>query len=78
MNTASTKIFMNNRSQAVRLPKAVAFSNTVQEVEIIAIGNSRVITPKAESWDQWFENKLVSEDFMEQRLQEADQQREIL
>jgi len=33
---AHTKVFTSNRSQAVRLPKDVAFPEEVREVEIIA------------------------------------------
>ena len=38
--TRST-VFTSNRSQAVRLPKAVAFPADVHQVEIIKIGHSR-------------------------------------
>ena len=62
MICARTKIFTSNRSQAVRLPKAVAFSDSIKEVEIIApSGCSR-----------------CSSDFMEQREQPEDQEREML
>jgi len=30
-----TKVFKSNQSQAVRLPKAVAFADYVEEVEIV-------------------------------------------
>ena len=33
---ARTTLFLSNRSQAVRLPKAVAFDETVHEVTILA------------------------------------------
>ncbi|WP_025110946.1 type II toxin-antitoxin system VapB family antitoxin [Pseudomonas sp. H1h] len=71
-----TTIFMSNRSQAVRLPKAVAMPSDVKRVEVIAIGRTRVITPAGESWDSWFDGDNVSADFMVDREQPNDQERE--
>jgi len=42
---ASSTVFTSNRSQAVRLPKAVAFPEDVHQVDILKIGRSRVIVP---------------------------------
>ncbi len=47
-----TTVFLSNRSQAVRLPKAVALPEDVKKVEIIAIGRTRIITPAGESSGQ--------------------------
>ncbi|WKV96850.1 type II toxin-antitoxin system VapB family antitoxin [Pseudomonas sp. B21128] len=71
-----TTIFMSNRSQAVRLPKAVAMPGDVKRVEVIAIGRTRVITPVGESWDSWFDGDSVTSDFMDDRDQAFDQERE--
>jgi antitoxin VapB len=76
MGWAKTKIFKSNRSQAVRLPKEVAFSESVKDVEIVAVGNKRVISPVGQSWDDWFDGPGVSSDFMLERLQPVDQHRE--
>jgi len=76
MAKAKTKVFKSNKTQAVRLPKAVAFDDSVTEVEIIALGNMRIITPAGESWDQWFDGSRVSDDFMSDRKQPEDQKRE--
>ncbi len=76
MSATHTNLFLSNRSQAVRLPKAVSFPEGVKEVEIVAIGNTRVITPAGESWDEWFDGPTVSADFMNEREQPADQKRE--
>ncbi len=73
-----TKVFKSNRSQAVRLPKAVAFPESVKEVEIIAVGSRRIITPARQSWDDWFDAPGVSSDFMNDRQQPEDQVRELL
>ncbi len=40
-----TTVFLSNRSQAVRLPKAVALPEDVKKVEIIAIGRTRISLP---------------------------------
>lgn len=78
MALVKTKLFKSNRSQAVRLPKEVAFSESVKDVEIIAIGNKRVIIPAGQSWDEWFDGLGVSSDFMTARQQPKDQRRETL
>ena len=78
MASVKTKIFKNNRSQAIRLPKEVAFPESVKDVEITAIGNKRVIAPASQSWDEWFSEPGVSTDFMTERIQPKDQRRETL
>lgn len=71
-----TKLFKSNRSQAVRLPKAVAFPADVTDVDIVAIGRTRLITPAGDAWDVWFDGPAVSPDFMDDRDQPAEQERE--
>jgi antitoxin VapB len=78
MTNVRTKLFRSNQTQAVRLARPVAFGESVTEVEIVAVGNSRVITPVGASWDAWFDGPSVSGDFMLQREQPADQEREGL
>lgn len=76
MGWIKTKIFKSNRSQAVRLPKEVAFPESVKDVEIVAIGKKRIISPVDQSWDDWFDGPGISSDFMEERQQPDDQHRE--
>lgn len=71
-------IFKNNTSRAVRLPKAVAYPESVQQVDIVIQGRARIITPAGESWDSWFESECVSDDFMDDRQQPEHQTREGL
>ena len=71
-------IFQSNRSQAIRLPKAVALPDDVKRVDVVAIGRTHIITPAGESWDSWFESEGVTSDFMCEREQPADQERESL
>lgn len=51
---ARTKLFQSNRSQAVRLPKNVAFPADVSEVRILRDGARRVIAPADALWDDFF------------------------
>lgn len=69
-------VFMSSRSQAVRLPKAVALPADVKIVDVIAIGRTRIISPAGESWDSWFSGIGVSGDFMTDREQPEPQIRE--
>ena len=78
MAYVQTKIFKSNRIQAVRLPKEIAFPESVKDVEITAIGNKRIIAPAGQSWDDWFDAPGVSRDFMRYRKQPKDQLRETL
>ena len=78
MRSVQTKIFKSNRSQAVRLPKEVAFPESVKNVEIMVVGNKRIIVPAGQSWDDWFDAPSVSNDFMNERMQPDDQIRDML
>ena len=69
-------VFQSNRSQAIRLPKAVALPDDVKRVDVVALGRTRIITPAGEAWDSWFDGDGVTADFMAEREQPADQERE--
>lgn len=71
-------LFKSNKSQALRLPKPVAYPDNVKQVDIVMQGRARIITPAAESWDTWFDGEGVSEDFMTDREQPVHQEREAL
>ena len=74
---ARSTVFTSNRSQAVRLPKAVAFPAEVHQVEIIKIGHSRLIVPAGRRWDDLFLNgPRATEDFMRERDQGVAEERE--
>ena len=76
---ASSTVFTSNRSQAVRLPKAVAFPDDVYQVDILKIGRSRVIVPQGKRWDDLFAHgPRASEDFIVERRQPASEEREPL
>ena len=76
---ARSTVFVSNRSQAVRLPKAVAFPEGVHQVEVIRLGNARLITPVGRRWDEFFVNgPQVSDDFLNEREQPSAEEREPL
>lgn len=51
-----TTLFQTNRSQAVRLPKDVAFPEGVREVSVLRDGARRVIVPANAVWDDFFDS----------------------
>ncbi len=72
---ARTSLFLSNRSQAVRLPKAVAFAEDVREVVIIQDGPRRIIVPAEAAWDDFFDASGIDLDV---RTQPTMQERERL
>lgn len=73
----SSTLFKSNRTQAVRLPKAVAFPDSVHAVDIVKAGRSRIVTPKGQRWDDLFENgPKVTDDFLAGRPQPEAEERE--
>jgi antitoxin VapB len=75
META--KLFMNGRSQAVRLPKAYRFEG--DEVFIKRVGNAVLLIPYHESWQTLFDSlEQFSDDYMTSREQPETQDREDL
>lgn len=74
---AKSTVFTSNRTQAVRLPKAVAFPADVHQVEIIKLGSGRLIVPAGRRWDDLFRNgPRMSDDFMTERDQGISEERE--
>jgi antitoxin VapB len=70
---SQTKLFQSNRSQAVRLPKDVAFPDGVREVTILRDGGRRIIVPSDRVWDDFFEAPGID---LGERDQPTDQVRE--
>ncbi|HEX4695129.1 type II toxin-antitoxin system VapB family antitoxin [Sphingomonas sp.] len=52
--TAHSSLFKSNRSQAVRLPKDIAFPDDVKRVVIWRHGQQRIIVPADAAWDDFF------------------------
>ena len=70
------KLFLNGRSQAVRLPKEFRMPGKV--VNISRDGNKVILEPVEDSWDQWFDAiqsapmNLISEDREQPEMQERE------
>ncbi len=72
-------VFVNNRTQAVRLPSDVRLPEGVRKVEIRAKGQERIITPLGQSWDSFFlDGPRVSDDFLSERASQQQAEREGL
>jgi antitoxin VapB len=75
MSTGS--VFVNNRTQAVRLPADTRFPDDVKQVNVRVLGKDRVLSPVDSSWDSFFLSKeRVSDDFMEDRASQEQPDRE--
>ncbi|MHB8624252.1 MAG: antitoxin [Sulfuricaulis sp.] len=75
MKRTTAKVFTTGRSQAVRLPKNFRFEE--EEVYVRKEGNNVILSPRPESWDDFFRSDLrPTEDFMSKRTDLAVQKRE--
>lgn len=60
------KLFINGRSQAVRIPKELAFDG-VDAVLIEKRGSSLVLTPARSTWESFKQLSPAADDFMQLR-----------
>ncbi|MDR2088059.1 MAG: type II toxin-antitoxin system VapB family antitoxin [Clostridiales Family XIII bacterium] len=63
----TAKLFMNGKSQAVRLPKEYRF--TGDEVGIARVGEMVVLYPKETAWEIFAASEPVTDDFCEAILE---------
>ena len=72
-------VFVNNRTQAVRLPAETRFPESVKKVIVRVVGNERVLSPVDNLWDSFFmTSEGVSDDFMNERASQVQPEREAL
>jgi len=65
-------VFLNNRTQAVRLPADSRFPDQVKKVYVRVLGHERVLTPVEYTWDSFFLGaERVTDDFMTERACQA-------
>ena len=74
-------VFKSNRSQAVRIPKELAFGDDVKRVTIEPTEDGglviRPVQSKRKNWETFFrDGPFVTDDFLADRDQGQDQQRE--
>jgi antitoxin VapB len=74
---AITRLFLSNRSQAVRIPADLRLPDSVKEVEVRACGQERIIAPLGRSWDSFFiDGPRVSDDFLAERASQEQADRD--
>lgn len=72
----TAKIFMNGRSQAVRLPKEFRFD--CDEVFVEKQGDCVILSAKAPGWDDFFDQApAFDEDFLAKRDDAPSQDRDF-
>ena len=75
----ATTLFINNRTQAVRLPAELRLPSDVKRVDVRANGVERIIAPLNQSWDSFFRNgPQPTPDFMAGRAPQVQTERENL
>jgi antitoxin VapB len=72
-------VFVNNRTQAVRLPAETRFPEGVKKVMVRVVGVDRVLSPVSNTWDSFFLSKeRVTDDFITERASQEQTEREAL
>ena len=75
MSTGS--VFVNNRTQAVRLPAEARFPDEVKKVNVRIQGTDRILSPADKTWDSFFlGDGNVTEDFLTERATQHQAERE--
>lgn len=75
MSTGS--VFVDNRTQAVRLPADSRFPDEVKQVNVRVVGKDRILSPVDSTWDSFFlSEEQVSDDFMTERASQEQAERE--
>ena len=71
------RVFLNNRTQAVRMPISTRFDGSVERVSVRVLGQDRILSPVNNTWDSFFmPNEGVSSDFMRSRASQEQPERE--
>ena len=70
-------VFVNNRTQAVRLPVDSRFPENVKKVVVRTIGKDRVLSQVENTLDSFFLSEDgVTDDFMQERASQEQPERE--
>ncbi|PUA28755.1 MAG: antitoxin [Cellvibrio sp. 79] len=74
---ATGSVFVNNRTQAVRLPAEARFPDDVKKVHVRIQGADRILSPADKTWDSFFlGDTQVTEDFLTERATQEQSERE--
>jgi antitoxin VapB len=76
----TAKLFLNGRSQAVRLPSAFRFEGSEVFIRQDQTTGDVILSRRPESWDSFFKLRReanVPDEFMTDRQDEAPQKREL-
>ena len=72
----ATTVFVNNRSQAIRLPAEMRLPDSVKRVDVRVHGCERIIAPPGQTWDNFFlGGPDVADNFMDERASQAQPER---
>lgn len=70
-------VFLNNRTQAVRLPAETRFPAHIRQVSVRVKGNERILSPLENTWDSFFLSKQKApDDFLPERAEQIETERE--
>ncbi|AYQ57169.1 VapB protein (antitoxin to VapC) [Bathymodiolus thermophilus thioautotrophic gill symbiont] len=73
----TSSVFLNNKTQAVRLPMAMRLDSSVKKVFIRKNNKDRIISPIDSVWDNFFlSDAQVSDDFLVTRAVQLECERE--
>jgi antitoxin VapB len=70
-----TRVYKNNGTYAVRIPKEIADGLVLGDAEIRRVGDSFIINPPGTSWREFFAGPRATDDFMTERNQPPMQER---
>ncbi len=74
---STSTVFINNRSQAIRLPAALRLPDNVKRVDVRARGREPVIVPLGQTWNSFFlDSPDVDDDFLATRASQEQPERE--
>ena len=76
---AQGTVFVNNRTQAVRLPAETRFPDDIKKVRVRVRGKDRILSPLGNTWDSFFSADPangVTDDFMTERASQDQRDRE--
>lgn len=69
-------VFINNKTQSVRLPVEARFDEQVKKVSIRTLGKERILCPVDNTWDSFFLSaETVTDDFLSERATQTESER---